>query len=317
MSSTSKLRFEAVLLSLLVSLAGAAGARAVDGPVVRLTFVPQENLNAPIATISPAMKGTPIAVAVEDGRALRARDVIGSVDREGIRANVRAASDVVVFALGALVQTAGQWGLPVVQGTAGAQGRGPGRVLTVRVTKFWVDENVKAVGSTYASEVNALFRLSDGGHLVYEGVAAGTARRYGKSENEENYSEVLSDALKETYAKGLSDPGLQSAWTAGPRLAPRDEPGGRDAAPAGGGRLSGAPRDGDRAKGISPADLLADLKELQRQGFTADLLVDYVDQRTLTSEMTARDLTAWRDAGIPAEVTKAALARSPAAPPAQ
>ncbi len=31
--------------------------------------------------------------------------------------------------------------------------------------------------------------------------------------------------------------------------------------------------------------------------------------------MTARDLTAWRAAGIPAEVIKAALARSPAAPP--
>jgi hypothetical protein len=317
MSSMPKLHFETVLLSLLVALAGVGTARAVDGPLVRLTFVPQENVNAPVATISAALKGAPIAVAVEDGRAVRSRDVVGEVDREGIRANVRAENDVVVYALGALVQSAGQWGLPVVQGTAGTQGRGPGRVLTVRVTRFWVDENVKPVGSTYAAEVNALFRLSDGGRLVYEGVAAGTARRYGKSENEENYSEVLSDALKETYAKGLSDPGLQSAWTAGPRdtaprprLAPREAPGGERPA-------DGVARpDGDRSRGVSPADLLADLKELQRQGFTADLLVDYVDQRTLTSEMTARDLTAWREAGIPDEVIKAALARSPAAPAA-
>jgi hypothetical protein len=190
-------------------------------------------------------------------------------------------------------------------------------VLTVRLTRFWVDESVKTVGSTYSAEVNALFRLAEGGRLVYEGVAAGTARRYGKSENEENLSEVLSNALKEAYAKGLSDPGLQNAWTAAPRPEPRGpyaapeprpEPRPREAGEAGGGGAS---------KGVSPAALLADLKELQRQGFTADLLVDYVDQRTLTSEMTAGDLAAWRDAGVPDEVIKAALARSPAAPPPQ
>ena len=329
MRSTPKLRWEALLLSLLVSLGSAAAARAIEGPSVRLTFVPQENLNAPLPSLSPAMRGAPIAVAVEDGRNLRARDVVGAVDREGVKASLRAENDVVVFALGALVQSAGQWGLPVVQGTAGPEGRGPGRVLTVRLTRFWVDESVKPVGSTYSAEVNALFRLSEGGRLVYEGVAAGTARRYGKSENEENTSEVLSDALKETFAKGFSDPGLHAAWTGGPRdaeprprLAPREAPGApgadidRPATGAGERPAAGSQaRTGDRSKGISPADLLADLKELERQGFTADLLVDYVDQRTLSREMTARDLADWRAAGIADEVIKAALARSPAAEP--
>ncbi len=322
MRSTPKLRWEALLLSLLVSLAGQA-ARAIDGPSVRLTFVPQENVNAPVPSLSPEMRGTPIAVAVEDGRSLRARDVVGSVDRDGVKASLRAENDVVVFALGALVQSAGQWGLPVVQGTAGPEGRGPGRVLTVRLTRFWVEESVKPVGSTYSAEVNALFRLTDGGRPVYEGIGAGTARRYGKSENEENTSEVLSDALKEAFAKGFSDPGLHAAWTAGPqgeprpRLAPRDEaPGAPDrAGERPGARERSGERSEDRSKGVSPSDLLADLKELQRQGFTADLLVDYVDQRTLTREMTARDLADWRAAGVPDEVIKAALARSPAAAP--
>lgn len=307
---------KALLLSLLVPLAGGAAARAIDGPSVRLAFVPQENVNAPTPSLTPAMKGSPIAVAVEDGRSLRARDVVGAVDREGVKASIRAENDVVVFALGALVQAAGQWDLPVTQGTAGAEGHGPGRVLTVRLTRFWVDESVKPLGSTYVAEVNALFRLSDGGRLVYEGIGAGTARRYGKSENEENTNEVLSDALKEAFAKGLSDPGLHAAWTGGPhemeprpRLAPREVPGAPERPATIG---SGT---GDRSKGISPTDLLADLKELQRQGFTADLLADYVDQRTLSREMTARDLADWRAAGMPDEVIKAALARSPAAQP--
>jgi len=313
-----------LLLSLSTLLLGAAAARAIDGPSVRLSFVPQENLNAPLPALSPAMRGTPIAVAVEDGRSLRARDVIGDVDREGVKASLRAENDVVVFALGALLQSAGQWGLPVTQGTAGAEGRGPGRVLTVRLTRFWVDESVKPVGSTYVAEVNALFRLSEGGRLVYEGVGAGTARRYGKSENEENTSEVLSDALKEAFAKGLSDPGLHAAWTGEPRprLVPREAPGAPERpapgvqerpVPGSGERPGSA--GGDRSKGISPSDLLADLKELERQGLTADLLADYVDQRTLTREMTARDLADWRAAGVPDEVIKATLARSPAAPP--
>src|SRR5947209_7823933 len=47
------------------------------------------------------------------------------------------------------------------------------------------------------------------------------------------------------------------------------------------------------------------------QGFGTDLLVDYVNQKTLNAEMTAKDLGQWKQAGMPQEVIKAALARSP------
>ncbi len=217
-SSTAALVLLASFTSWVV--AGARVARAeVEGPRIQLSFVPQENLDEVVADITPAMKASPVAVAVEDGRTVAAKDLVGTVQREGVRANLRAGNDIVVFALGALLQSAGQRGLPVAQGTAGAggaAGRGRERLLTVRLTRFEVEENVRTVGSTYAAEVNALFRLSVGGRLVYEGVGAGAARRYGKSENEENASEVLSDALKEAYAKGLSDAGLHAAWTAPP-----------------------------------------------------------------------------------------------------
>ena len=39
--------------------------------------------------------------------------------------------------------------------------------------------------------------------------------RYGKAHGPQNINEVLSDALKEAYAKVLADPGLQRAWISG------------------------------------------------------------------------------------------------------
>ena len=57
------------------------------------------------------------------------------------------------------------------------------------------------------------------------------------------------------------------------------------------------------------------LVDLKKQAFTTDLLVQYVNQKTLSSEMTGRDMAQWQEAGMPPEVIKAALARSPGAKP--
>jgi hypothetical protein len=102
---------------------------------------------------------------------------------------------------------------------------------------------------------------------------------------------VLSDALKEAYSNALSDTGLQ--------LASSGKAVGGTAKPA--------------AEGISPAQLLTELVDLQKQGFGTDVLVRYVNQKTLSAEMTAKDLGQWKQAGMPQEVIKAALDRSPGA----
>lgn len=60
---------------------------------------------------------------------------------------------------------------------------------------------------------------------------------------------------------------------------------------------------------VSPADLLADLVKLKKQGFTTDLLIDYVNGKTLTKPLSADDLVKWKSAGMPEEVIKAALGR--------
>jgi hypothetical protein len=61
---------------------------------------------------------------------------------------------------------------------------------------------------------------------------------------------------------------------------------------------------------VSPAVLLTDLVKLKQQGFTTDLLVDYVNQKILTRALSADDLVKWKDAGMPQEVIKAAMGRA-------
>ncbi len=70
-----------------------------------------------------------------------------------------------------------------------------------------------------------------------------------------------------------------------------------------------APASAPAAPGLSPDDLLAELVKLKKQGFTTDLLVDYVHQKSLSSKLTADDMVEWKNAGMPQEVIKAALDR--------
>jgi hypothetical protein len=199
------------------------------------------------------------------------------------------ASGVAEFAKKALADNVAGWGIKV---TPGAD-----RVLTVKLVRFFVSENPKAIGAMFGSEVRTIVSYADHRKVVWEGTATGSTHRYGKR-NDENVNEVLSDAIKEAYANALSDAGLAQALSGkAPAMAP--------AAPAA--SASKAP------EGMPPSQLLAELLDLQKQGFSVDLLVQYVNQKTLSSEMTAKDLGAWKKAGLPQEVIKAALARSPGA----
>ena len=90
------------------------------------------------------------------------------------------------------------------------------RVLVVSVTRFYIDESNKALGSIYTSEVKLSYTLkTGGGKTLAEGVGTGSTHRYGRAHSEENINEVLSDALKEAFASVLNDSGVQSAWASG------------------------------------------------------------------------------------------------------
>jgi hypothetical protein len=60
---------------------------------------------------------------------------------------------------------------------------------------------------------------------------------------------------------------------------------------------------------VTPAALLTELVKLQKQGFDTDLLIDYVNKKTVSPALSADDMVKWKQAGMPPEVIKAALAR--------
>jgi hypothetical protein len=254
---------------------------------VALRYSPQESTHATTPDLPTALVTTPVDVVFEDGRQAADKELIGEVVDDDKTSPITA-SGVADFAKKALADNVAAWGVKV---TPGAD-----RVLTVKLVRFFVSENPKAIGAMFGSEVRALVSYADHRKVLWEGTATGSTHRYGKR-NDENVNEVLSDAIKEAYANALSDAGLAQALSGrGPAMAPT-------AATA----PSRAP------EGIPPAQLLAELLDLQKQGFGTDLLVQYVNQKTLSSEMTAKDLGAWKKAGLPQEVIKAALARSPGA----
>jgi hypothetical protein len=280
--------------ALVATLLTAAAAAADTAPVLTLKFNPQEGAHSTSPDIPPALLSAPLAVVFEDERQGVDVHVVGEVVEDEKSDPVRAANDVPAYTKEVFLQVASQWGLKVVPGSS--------RVLKVKCVRFFVSQNHKTIGAMFAGEARFIFTLTERGRVLWEGTVSGSAHRYGKR-NEENLNEVLSDSLKEAYANGVSDPSLVLAMSGGGRA-------------AGAGTVSAAAASASpRAEGIAPAKLLSELVNLKKQGFTTDLLVDYVNQKTLSDEMTAKDMAQWKQSGMPPEVIKAALARSPGAKP--
>jgi hypothetical protein len=152
----------------------------------------------------------------------------------------------------------------------------------------------------YNAEVQVSFALKNAsGAVLWEGTSNGDAGRYGKSRSEDNANEVLSDAIKQAYSDLFGNAGLQEAWTGKgiPRASSTSSgPSASSAAPA--------------TPPVTPAALLAELVKLKKQGFDTDLLVDYVNKKSLTAALSSDDMVKWKQAGMPPEVIKAALARA-------
>jgi hypothetical protein len=267
-----------------------AGPAAVRGESVKVTlqYLPQESTHASTPDLPVALLNTPVDVVFEDARQ-GDKEVIGEVVDDG-KSSPITASGVAEYAKKVLLDNASGWGLKV---TPGAD-----RMLTVKLIRFFVSENPKAIGAMFGSEARVLVSYAERRKGLWEGSATGTTHRYGKR-NDENVNEVLSDALKEAYANAFSDSGLQQAAS------------GKGSGTGGGASSSSSSGSAKAAEGISPSQLLAELVDLKKQGFATDMLVGYVNQKTLNAEMTAKDLGQWKQAGMPQEVIKAALARSP------
>jgi hypothetical protein len=288
-------RFDRLAGAALLTTLLATAAAADTAPVLTLKFTPQEGAHATSPDIPPSLLSAPLAVVFKDERQGADAKIVGEVVEDEKSDPIRAANDVAAFTKDVFLQVAGEWGLKVVPGSS--------RVLEVKCIRFFVSQNHKTIGAMFASEARFIFTLTDRGRVIWEGTVSGGAHRYGKR-NEENLNEVLSDALKEAYANGVSDPALVVAMSGSGSGAGTGSAGTGGAAPA------SAPV---HAEGITPAQLLSELVDLKKQGFTTDLLVQYVNQKTLSAEMSGKDLGEWKQAGMPPTVIKAALARSPGA----
>lgn len=157
----------------------------------------------------PALLAQPVEVRVEDARKLDDPLVIGQGTGGDDKVfPIRADHDVIAFIKEMVTGIGKNWSLKQEHPAA--------RTLILQVTRFYVDESNKALGSIYATEVKFAFILKDAhGKTLAEGTGVGTAHRYGHAHSPENINEVLSDSLKEAYANVLADPGLQKAWIYG------------------------------------------------------------------------------------------------------
>jgi uncharacterized lipoprotein YajG len=198
-----------VLFVVLTCVAVTAFARDTRRELaVDLKFAPQEGVNSNSPDLTAAMLERAVTLRVEEGRGGDAMEIGQGTNDDDQHFPIVASSDVLQYLTQTLSSVAQDWGLKV--------DKAADRVLTLKLMRFFVDESNKAVGSVYASEVKVTYTLADakGKHLM-DGAASGSAHRYGRARSADNANEVLSDALKETFAEVLSDPRLQDAWVSG------------------------------------------------------------------------------------------------------
>ncbi|HEV7425399.1 MAG TPA: SHOCT domain-containing protein [Thermoanaerobaculia bacterium] len=176
---------------------------------VPLKYLPQEGVHQTSADIPPSLFKDAVEIRVEDARKLDDPLVIGQgTGGDDKRFPIHADHDPIAFIQEMVTGISKEWTLK--------QERPAARTLILQVSRFYVDESNKALGSIYGTEVKFAFTLKDArGKVLAEGSGTGTAHRYGHAHSSENINEVLSDALKEAYANVLADPGLQKAWISG------------------------------------------------------------------------------------------------------
>ncbi|HEY0513630.1 MAG TPA: hypothetical protein VGH73_17105 [Thermoanaerobaculia bacterium] len=262
-----------------------------SGPfTMALKYAPQESVGSTNAVLAPGISDRPVRLSIVDGRAGADPTVIGEISDHADKVfPIHVSNDPIAWANDTLQKDAAEWGIKASPGAS--------LVLTGKLTQFRLVASTKAFGSTYNAQFQVAFTLADArGRTLWQGTVEGSANRYGKERSADNANEVLSDALKEAYSNAFNDADLQSAWLGK----------GKPVATVATAAAPAAAAEPAR----SPSEMLADLVKLKKQGFTTDLLVDYVNQKTLTKSLSADDLVKWKNAGMPQEVIKAAMARA-------
>jgi hypothetical protein len=310
------MRTNRLITALAISIAAfvSTSSRAGDDLVIPLKFIPTTNPQKVAPILKEGVSNKPVAIAIEDIRQVKTRDLIGDGTGMGDDTfRIRFAGHLPSYLKTTVTDRFGAWGFQTDENSD--------LVLTIKVTRFHVSERHAFYGSTFTAEVQLPWTLSDrAGHTFASGTALGAGKTKGRWRNPINCEEVLADALQQAASIAAGDAALQDAWLAAvPQSAPQQIAAQAPAAPRSKYRVGSTivpNRDEPRsAKPITtaktPSQLLADVTKLHRQQLGTDVLVDYVSKQHLATAFSANDLVAWKKAGIPDLVMQAALQRAP------
>jgi hypothetical protein len=303
-------RLHVAITAVVLSLA-AGVAVAGEDLVIPLKFIPTTKPGAVTATLKEGVSSKAIALAVQDGRAVGSRDIIGEGTGSGDDTfKIRYAGHLPGYLKTTIQDRFNAWGVLFEEASD--------LTLTIRVTRFAVRETHAFMNSTFTAEVQLPWVLADrAGHVFAEGTAMGNGKTKGRWRNPVNCEEVLSDALQQAASVLVGDAKLQDAW-----LAAKPEP-----APASMASAPSAPPLKPVAMAVpssrvhsktapatlpkTPSQLLTDVNRLRRQQLGTDVIIDYVSKQTVATGFSADDLVAWKKAGVPEPVMRAALQRAP------
>jgi hypothetical protein len=185
-------------------------------------------------------------------------------------AEVLASGSVPGFVHQALRRRLTVWGIPLEE-------RAP-IVLKGELLRLFVTET-----DMYEAEARIRFRLENrSGTILWENIAAGSSRRWGRSLKAENYNERITEALHACYVSLVNDKGFQRAWM-----------------------------EEGNAPALPPAMTLQELKTkvlaMVKQNVAEDVIALWVSQQRLSEPMRAEAVLDWKASGISDAVVRAAL----------
>jgi hypothetical protein len=235
-------------------------------------------------TLPERLAGSPVRLEVTDGREGDPL-VVGSSREKGKDLYTWESGKPVVPAIAAFVTT-------ILRGWSVTVDPQAPQTLTVRLEQYWCNEKSETFGSRYQADVKLGVALAAADGATWTREVTETSKRDGVDGRASICNEMLSLALRGAMGQALGSAPADAA-AAPPPVEPAV------AAPV---AVVAAP-----PVPVDPAVLFEDLKRLQAGDSGEDLLLTYAKQHQASRPLTVDEILAWKGAGLPDAVIKAAM----------
>lgn len=268
-----------VLSALMAFPCSTADAQAT-GLQIDLKYAPTDAVKILDRRGVVAVAGPPFEILFVVDNRPEPRNLVGENREMGRRIPVRTKRPVAPWLTQVLASLFAEWGTPH---TGGA-----GLLLEPEVIKLFVIEE-----HTYKAEVTMKFRLKRReGAEIWAGIVGGAASLFGRSLGENNYQEVISNAVLSCYSKLWADAGFRAAWAAGGKQHPE---------------VRTSPTKVSTAETMKPEWARKRLLELRDAGFDDESLAAWVKRVEFSRPFAAVDMLDLKNAGMPLSVIRAAM----------